>query len=332
MDNQSRPEQIIIKNVKPRSTVIIAVSGGVDSVYLLHLCHKIIKQHPFKMVVAHLDHNFRRQSSKDRAFVQNIATKLNLPFETEKLKKLTGGNIEERFREARYSFLESIRKRFNADWILTGHHLNDNIETILLNITRGTSFDGLSGMRESDPKRHLLRPLINTPKTQIIADAKKSKLKHVRDVSNFDTTFSRNRIRQNVIPELKKINPSLEQTFLQNIQNWQQTKSDINDHINLWITRNFTRSRLPLDRFLKLPPSFQSSVLATIYKKYYGSTNKFNTAHLKQIMTIINQQYSNRKKEFGRHYFIAIERATTPKQKNKSAKYIAFHPKLEKKR
>lgn len=327
MNNLPTPEQIITSNVKPKSTIILAISGGIDSVYLLSICQKLHKTHPFKIVIAHIDHNYRKQSKTDSEFVKSLAEKHKIPFELKILPKMGSGNLEEKFRNARYKFFESISKKHHAEWIVLGHHLNDNIETLLLNLTRGASINGLGGMDISDKKRHILRPLIYTTKEEILQKSRKLKLKHVEDASNKDPHFSRNRIRISIIPELKKINPSIEKTFLNNILLFQQTKNSINSHIKQWLSNHLHKNKMSLTEFLQLPPAFQSSVLAQIYKKLYKSTTKFNTQHLKQVMTIINKQHCNRKKEFGDNYFVCIER-----DPNGKTKHIAFHQKLEKKR
>ena len=150
--------------------MILGVSGGPDSVYLLNLCLQAAKKRHFKIIVAHVNHRLRGKASDgDEAFfVRSLCAKEKLRFELKKLGKITG-NLEEGSRNARYAFFEKLRQKYNANWIITAHHHGDNVETVLYNLVRGSFLSGLKGMDPVAPERYLLRPLLGITKNEILA-------------------------------------------------------------------------------------------------------------------------------------------------------------------
>ena len=173
---------------------VLAVSGGVDSVVLLHLLSKL----DYSFVVAHYDHGIRKSSSDDRRFVQDLATKYNRKFYYEE-GKLGPDASEELARDKRYEFLKKIQKETGANLIVTAHHQDDEIETAMINILRGTGRLGLSSLQNNPTVQ---RPLLGFLKTEIMEYAIKNKLEWVEDSTNLDTTILRNYLRIKVIPKM----------------------------------------------------------------------------------------------------------------------------------
>jgi len=290
-------QDILQAHIAQDDTIIIGVSGGPDSVYLLLQALQYTK----KIIIAHLDHQTRgKESKKDAEFTHSLAKKNNLPFEIKKIPKKTKGNTEEYFRNQRYAFFEAVRKKYKAKWILTAHHLNDNIETVLFNLAKGSSIDGLSGMEMVDPDRKLLRPLLFTPKETILKYLEETKTPYKEDQTNKDTAYARNRVRHNVIPELKTINSSLEQTLAQNIANLQELKAYLREMSASWIEQHSQERTISLKAFQKLHPAMQKNVLFRLYENYHGQGKRLNQSHLNQILKIVHQSRTNRKKEFGK--------------------------------
>lgn len=176
---------------------IVAVSGGVDSMVLLHMLVSR-KSDRVSYVVAHFDHGIRDDSHLDYALVENLAKKYELPFEGKKAK-LGSNTSEAEARNARYSFLREIKSKHRADKIITAHHQDDLLETMVINILRGTSPRGLAPMQGQND---LLRPLINKTKSQLIEYAEKYNLLWNEDSSNTNEKFLRNYIRLNIMPRL----------------------------------------------------------------------------------------------------------------------------------
>ena len=184
----------MIVDVKP-GRYIVAVSGGVDSVCLLHLLQN---QPDLDLVVAHYDHGIRKDSAKDRLFVQKLAESYGLPFEYEE-GRLGKDASEATARRARYDFLRKVQKTHDADAIITAHHQDDVLETAILNMLRGTGRKGLTALKSNND---ILRPLLKMPKSEILAYAKVHNLAWREDISNQDITYLRNYIRHKLLVRL----------------------------------------------------------------------------------------------------------------------------------
>ena len=167
---------------------VVAVSGGVDSVVLLDMIAQEVV--PERLVVAHFDHGIRPESAEDATFVKNLAERYGLTFET-KREELGVNASEELARERRYAFLREVAKRYSAT-IMTAHHADDIIETIAINMTRGTGWRGLAVLDSPD----LERPLLDKTKAELIEYAKENLLEWHEDVTNTDTKYLRNDFRQ----------------------------------------------------------------------------------------------------------------------------------------
>lgn len=168
---------------------VLAVSGGVDSVVLLDM---LVKKGDNELIVAHFDHGIRDDSKSDAIFVAELAEKYGLPFET-KREELGPNASEEKARDRRYEFLRAVAKKYDAK-LVTAHHSDDVIESIAINLTRGTGWRGLAVL-DSD----ILRPLLYITKSEIITYAKKNKLKWREDSTNAGDDYLRNRIRRKII-------------------------------------------------------------------------------------------------------------------------------------
>ncbi len=167
---------------------IVAVSGGVDSVVLLDL---LIKDNHSEFIVAHFDHGIRDDSADDQIFVKNLAEKYGLKYESER-QELGANASEDLARQKRYEFLERIKNKYQADKIITAHHADDVLETVVFNLARGTGRKGLSSLSSGD----ILRPLLGYKKLQIINYAEQNNLAWREDETNQSTKYSRNKIRQ----------------------------------------------------------------------------------------------------------------------------------------
>lgn len=166
--DQDTVEQFITEKINKGATVIAAVSGGPDSMYLLNRLLALKSKLQLKIVIAHINHSLRgKASDDDQKFVETYAKKHRLLVESVRVKLNPKKNQEEAGREARYRFLEKIRKKHHATWVITAHHANDNIETVIFNLIRGAQIGGLKGIEAVSQKRHLLRPLLREPESSL---------------------------------------------------------------------------------------------------------------------------------------------------------------------
>jgi tRNA(Ile)-lysidine synthetase-like protein len=185
-----------------KSTFIVAVSGGVDSVVLLHKLisrQSLNQSNPPRYVVAHFNHGIRDDSHKDAELVRELAKKYDLDFELGE-GKLSENVSEAEARKARYQFLREIKQKYKADKIILAHHQDDVIETMIMNILRGTGPRGLNPMQGYDD---LLRPLIHRRKSELIDYANEHNLKWIEDSTNSDEKYKRNYIRRNIMPKIE---------------------------------------------------------------------------------------------------------------------------------
>ncbi len=204
------------------SKLLLAISGGLDSVALTHLCHQL----KLNIALAHCNFNLRgKESDNDEDFVMQLAEDLDLEvfiesFDTKAYAEEHKLSIQMAARQLRYDWFEELSKQLKFDYILTAHHADDNLETFLINLTRGTGLDGLTGIPETN--NFVVRPLLPFSRQGIEAYANKCKLKWREDSSNASTKYLRNKLRHDVIPVLKEISPQL-------LQNFQTTLSNLND-------------------------------------------------------------------------------------------------------
>lgn len=203
---------------------IVALSGGLDSIVLLDLLHK----NNLTTIICHVNYQLRgEESNRDMNFCKDLAQKYNMPIfvqivDTYDFAQKNNLSIQAAARKIRYDFFEEIRIKENADYILTAHHLDDNIETILFNLTMGCGFRGLHGILEK--QNYILRPMLWASRIQIQHYAQLHKLQHVEDSSNLTDKYKRNYIRHNITPLLNNLNPNLSQTFFENIQRFSQAE------------------------------------------------------------------------------------------------------------
>jgi tRNA(Ile)-lysidine synthase len=201
------------KLLTPGERVLLAVSGGIDSMVMTH----IILRSGYVAGIAHCNFSLRAdESDKDEKMVQQYAAKNNIPFyttrfDTKTFAKEKGLSVQMAARELRYKWFETIRRKYKYDKIAIAHNLNDNIETVLINLIRGTGITGLTGMKSMNNR--IIRPILFATRNDIIKYSKRHRIAYREDMSNADTKYLRNKIRHNVIPVLKEMNPSIEITL-----------------------------------------------------------------------------------------------------------------------
>ena len=218
-------------NFLKESKLLIAISGGLDSVVLTYLCYKL----ELNIALAHCNFNLRgKESNEDEAFILKLAKKLNSKvfikrFDTENYAKVNKLSIQIAARKLRYSWFKELSEQLQINYILTAHHADDNLETFLINLSRGTGLEGLTGIPKINDA--IVRPLLSFSRESIENYAHREKLKWREDSSNISTKYLRNKFRHEVIPVLKEINPQLLQNFQNTIDNLQDSKDIIKDKI-----------------------------------------------------------------------------------------------------
>ena len=192
--------------------VLVAVSGGIDSMVLLDLISRIAKPLDLSVVVAHVNHCLRgKASDADEMLVRKMCEKYNLECEVLKKKPPGQKNLQDGARQMRYDFFEKIAIKNNTPLVLTAHHKDDQAETILLHWLRGAGLKGLAGMKPISALGNLFlaRPLLCASRLDIKEYAKRNRINYREDATNLGTKYSRNAIRHRLIPVLKEFNPQI---------------------------------------------------------------------------------------------------------------------------
>ncbi|MBW4084902.1 tRNA lysidine(34) synthetase TilS [Paenibacillus sp. S150] len=207
----------------PHDTIVVAVSGGPDSVALLHILHEIaLNRMPLTLICAHVNHGFRAESAEEAEAVRVLAGNLGIPFELAEfdipsLVKESGLGPEGAARQKRYQFLIDTAHRYAARSVALAHHADDQAETVLMRMLRGSGPSGLAGMRwkRTQNKVELIRPFLRINKTALVGLCRQEGLSYAEDASNLTTEYRRNAVRLELIPALEAYNPKVKQSLLQ---------------------------------------------------------------------------------------------------------------------
>ena len=237
--------------LKTGDTVVVAFSGGADSSALLHWLCKERDVHKLTVYAAHIHHGLRgKEADRDEAFVRRCCEKwkvslfvLHVDVRVEAAR--TGESEETCGRRLRYAFLEQKAGELHAK-IATAHTLSDSIETVLFHLTRGTGLAGLRGIPASRGK--IIRPLIETTRAEVEEYCARNTLSFVTDSTNFSHTYARNRIRLDVIPVLRGINPSLERTFSRNMRLFASDEAFLREETERLLKRAYIKRNRPWEQ------------------------------------------------------------------------------------
>lgn len=238
---------------------VIAVSGGVDSMVLLDmLVHnhcKSLRVKPEDLIVAHFDHGIRDDSLTDQKFVRGVVGEYGLIYETKRAE--LGVNVsEEKAREARYNFLRQCCKKYNAT-LITAHHQDDLVETIIINLIRGTGWRGLVSLNSNT----VIRPLLTTFKHELLTYAKGHSIVWKEDSTNANEEYLRNYIRLHLIPAMIKKDPASINAFILINTNTQIVKNKIATELQKLISFNNDQDPLSRYQFIMWPPSVAAEVI-----------------------------------------------------------------------
>jgi tRNA(Ile)-lysidine synthase len=299
MPNSLISPQNISSYFQPNSTVIVGFSGGPDSVCLLHLICKLKSELNIRVIAAHLDHGWRKESALDATWCKNTAQELGIEFVSATGADLNytpkyNGSKEEIGRKLRRHFFETLAHEYQAQAIALAHHADDQIETFFIRLLRGSSLSGISGMRAQDGL--YIRPLLNWHKSDILNYLKKEDLSYLEDSTNFEQNFLRNRIRLNLLPMLGTIDARWQKTIPSCITQLQQTDNFLNKHCQKIITKIAhpnNQSSIHIQKFLEIDEILQHRIiLMQLIKQKTQFTP--TTALFHEILRFLMSQQSNK--------------------------------------
>ncbi len=281
-------EKLNIKN----DYLIVGVSAGPDSMYLLNL----LIENNFNIVAAHVNYNKRKESVEEAKYLEDYCLKNNIVYEKLSIKKYSKGNFQEEARNIRYDFFKKLAKKYKTKYIITAHHGDDLIETILMRLVRGSTVAGYYGFREINKEEGFiyLKPLIELSKEEIVNYLNENKIKYYIDSSNECEDYTRNRYRKNIIPLLKKENIQLIDKF----NNFSEQLYFYNEYITNEALKNIKRiyknKTILLKEFNSLDNVIKEKALEIILKEIYNDDIKYITKiNILDIIKLCNNKSPN---------------------------------------
>lgn len=277
-------------------SIVLGLSGGPDSMCLLDILLKINKK--IKIIVAHINHNIRKDSKKEAEFIKNYCLDKNVVLETTVFSKkgLDKDYNESELREMRYEYFEKLIKKHHANYLFTAHHGDDLIETILMRITRGSDLKGYAGFDLVTPKENykIIKPLIYTTKEAIEKYNKDNKIPSVEDKTNKSSKYTRNRYRHNVLPFLKEENKDVHLKYLKFSQELNKYYNYVNSIVDKEMKKRYEKNTLDLQAITKVDDLILESTIKRILDiNYPDNLYLVNDKHTEMIKSIIYNKEPN---------------------------------------
>ena len=282
--------------IEPGDRVLCAVSGGADSVALLVLLKQLSERLPFVLIAAHLNHCLRVESDDDAQFVTDLCATLLVPLETETIDIQTlsaerGEGLEATGRFARRRFFERVAQEQNCTSIALAHHADDQAETVLFRLLRGSGLTGLSAMRARAGL--YVRPLLPFRKAELCDWLDVNGIVWREDASNLDPAFSRNRIRNQILPELRHINLRVEEALCRFSQQVALEEEYWTEHVDLFLLQNMTRVEedstltMSIAQLLAVHPAMRRRALRGMLDCLRGDLRQIDAGHIGQIEALL---------------------------------------------
>lgn len=277
-------------------TIVIGVSGGPDSMALLYIMNQFKEKIGFKIICAHVNHNKRPESEKEQKCLEKYCKENNIIFEYIKINNWGDDNFHNEARTVRYNFFDEIINIYSARYLMTAHHGDDLIETILMRIVRGSTLKGYSGFSRIVDKGNytLVRPLITVTKTEIEDFDIKNNIWYAIDSSNNEDHYTRNRYRHKVLPFLKKEDPNVHKKFLKYSKILLENNEFIENEASKYFNKVFHNGNLNIDKFVQLDKVIQNKIIYNILERIYGDDLFIICdAHVDLIFNLISSNKSN---------------------------------------
>ena len=269
-----------IDKTKP---MVLALSGGIDSMVLFD----VLNTNGYSVIIAHVNHKQRSASDDEYTAIKRLAKTKNIPFEGLVIDETLKGNFQHEARKKRRQFFKSVADKYDTKFILTAHHLDDQIETLLMRLTKGYDITTFSAMESisQDGDYRFVRPFLHVNKADLIEYATTHNLTYYEDASNQEDTYMRNRIRQSVIPLLLEENPSLHETFKQTLNAFSDVSQLVNDLTLSFL--NVNQEPIQLESFKQQNPLIQQHILKTLIKQHTDNEHPISQPHLTMLLTML---------------------------------------------
>lgn len=289
--------------IQAKDKIVLGVSGGPDSITMLDILRQIQEEFDFEIVVAHINHMIRKEAIQDEEYVKKYCEKNSIEFFVKRIDVMSVANnrkigTEEAGRLVRYDFFDEVLKQTGSNKIAIAHNKNDKVETIIMHLLRGS---GLSGLKGIEPIReNVIRPLIECERKEIEKYCDKNKLEPRIDKTNFENDYTRNKIRNIVIPYIEKeLNPNIIETIdrLSEVvkkedRYLEKVALDVYDKI--LIKQEPGQIMLELKGFNEQDEVIKSRIILYTVKKLFGSSQGIEKIHINDIIKLCNNNIGNK--------------------------------------
>lgn len=292
--------------IKTGDTIVIGVSGGPDSMTLVSILQQMKKEKVIdcNLYVAHVNHNIRKEAMLDQEYVEHYCKQNNLTcfskqIDVEKMAKQQKIGTEEAGRIARYAFFDEIEKKVQATKIATAHTANDNAETIMMNLLRGSGITGLKGIEPIRNTKYI-RPLIECTRTEIEDYCEKQTLNPRLDQTNLDNRYTRNKIRNELLPYMEKeFNPNIISTLnrlavIVRQENAFLEQQTTEQYQQIVIEEQETQISLDLKKFNALDLVIKNRIVLYTINRLFGSSNGIEKVHIQDIIKLCSNNIGNK--------------------------------------
>ncbi len=305
MKNQLVTHVLNKQIINPNEPIVIALSGGVDSMVLFD----IIKQINNKIIIAHVNHNKRKESINEYNYIKQMSIDENVIFEGYTLETEEATNFHQDARLKRYEFFRAVAQKHNSKKIIVAHHLDDQVETVLMRIVRGTSFQGYSGIKDIRLDRNvsIIRPLMDITKEEIISYSKENKIRYFEDSSNNEDTYTRNRFRHHIIPLLKQENPNLDNKIIQLAEYIDSADELLEEAKRNFLKGNSMYNNVHLDAFNSLNKVVKIKVLEHMVNIATKDTVEVSYDQYKSIIKMCMTETPNQEYSIGKEFIFVKE-------------------------
>ena len=291
--------------LKKEDCIIVATSGGPDSMCLLHLLCELKDKLSLKLIIAHVNHKLRIESDEEALFVKEIAKKNNLIYEYMEIKEYNDDNLENDARIKRYQFFTNLVKKYQARILMTAHHGDDLIETILMRLVRGSTLKGYKKKKKelNYDNYMIVRPLITKTKQEIQNFMEENHLKYFVDQSNFNHKYTRNRYRMQILPFLKKENANVHYKFLKFSEELISANNYIEQVLTSLIKTVEDENGLKITELKKIDPFLLKKLIELkLSEIYVDDLFLINDKHTNFIIGLIKSNKSNNKVDLPNNY------------------------------
>ena len=301
------------KLFQSNETIICAVSGGVDSLCLLHILHQL----NYPLVLAHVNHHKREQSALEQQAMQDLAAAYNIPFELLNYFDEGKENFQSQAHDARYNFFKNLAKKYNTHWIATAHHLDDQAETIIMRLLMGSNLYGYAGISiiQQEKEYKLVRPLLCVSKEEIYHYTQENHICYFEDSSNQSDAYLRNRIRHHILPLLKQEN----ENYLEKIQEFSIQAKQSFDFIRKQSINYLDRlnNNIDIASFNELDVALKNDIICLLFERLELEKNKETILKCVQLI----EKNKNCIYQLKDNYFFHIEygKAFIKKKENDSS-------------